>query len=297
MEKKIPSTPPSAMTVRFTVLMAVYHKDDPDKFDCALGSVFANTLLPDAVLVIADGPLTGALDAVLARHQIQQPTLQLHRLARNEGLAIALNEGLKLIETEWVARADSDDLNHPDRFAKQAAALAAANGTLDLLGSAIQEIDFDGTPLAVRYTVSNHDAICKFAARRNPFNHMTVWYRAALARQVGGYPNIHLKEDYGLWANMMQAGARCKNLPEILVDAVTGKEMYRRRGGFKYAAAEIQLQRHLMKAGLKSLLQATIDGIARAIVFLMPSAFRAFIYKYALRAKTPSPANRNESLP
>lgn len=297
MDRQPHSAPATALAERFTVLMAVYHKDDPDQFDRALASVFANSLAPDAVLIVADGPLTEALDAVLARHQAQEPTLKLHRLARNKGLAMALNEGLERIETEWVARADSDDLNRPDRFAKQATALAAADGTLDLLGCAVQEIDPDGTPLAVRRTVSGHDTIRRFAARRNPFNHMTVWYRAALARQVGGYPNIHLKEDYALWASMMRAGARCENLPEVLVDAVTGEEMYRRRGGLKYAVAEIRLQRHLRSVGLKSAVQATFDGLARAAVFLMPAALRAFIYKHALRESAPPRTHCDGGLP
>lgn len=87
---------------------------------------------------------------------------------------------------------------------------------------------------------------------------------------------------------MIQAGACCENLPEILVDALTGEDMYRRRGGLKYAVAEIRLQRHLYHTGLKSAVQATFDGLARGAVFLMPVALRAFIYRWALR-KSVSP--------
>jgi glycosyltransferase involved in cell wall biosynthesis len=266
--------------------MAVYHKDDPERFDAALSSVFANSQVPDAVLIIADGPLTPELDAVLSDQMTREDTLKLHRLAQNQGLAAALNAGLLLVETEWVVRADSDDYNHSDRFAKQAAALAMRNGSLDLLGSAIQEIDLDGKPLAIRQTVSGHDAIRSFAARRNPFNHMTVWYRAELARRVGGYPNVYLKEDYALWARMIQEGARCENLPEVLVTAAAGEDLYRRRGGGRYAAAELQLQIHLYNAGLKSISQAAFDGFARAVVFLMPATLRARIYKSMLRKRT-----------
>lgn len=267
----------------FSVLMAVYHRDSPELFHSALRSVFLNTLSPNAVLVVSDGPLTKNLDEVLVRFQSQEPKLTVIRLPENRGLASALNEGLKHIKTEWVARADSDDMNRLDRFAKQAETLFANDEKLDLFGSAIQEIGKDGTPLAIRRTVSGNDAIKLFAARRNPFNHMTVWYRAELARQVGGYPNIYLKEDYGLWASMILAGARCENLPEITVDAVTGEEMYRRRGGLKYAIAELHLQQHLYQCGLKSKAQSFFDGVARASAFLMPAVFRAIIYKHALR--------------
>ncbi len=68
---------------------------------------------------------------------------------------------------------------------------------------------------------------------------MTVWYRAELAQASSvAIPNVYLKEDYALWARMIQEGARCQNLPEVLVTAATGEDLYRRRGGGRYAAAE-----------------------------------------------------------
>ncbi|WP_174803436.1 glycosyltransferase [Martelella limonii] len=268
----------------FTVLMAVYHKDSPELFRNALESVFLNSLAPNAVLVVADGPLTPQLDDVLSDFGSREPTLGVVRLPANLGLANALNEGLKHVETEWVARADSDDRNHEDRFAKQAAALLAAGEELDIIGSAIREIDQDGTQLAVRRTVSGHDAIISYATRRSPFNHMTVWYRAAFAQKVGGYPDIFLKEDYGLWASMIQAGARCENLSDITVDAMTGREMYKRRGGLKYAIAEVKLQKHLAKCNVKPNYIAIIDGFVRASIFLMPASFRSVVYRRVLRS-------------
>lgn len=267
----------------FTVLMAVYGGDHPGRFARALDSVFDNSLLPDRMLLVVDGPVPEALETLIKTLQAAQPQVHVHWLPENRGLAAALNAGLRLVETEWVMRADSDDINRPERFARQAAAIGAASPPIDLLGGAIQEIDFDDTPLAVRRTVGGGEAIRNFARRRNPFNHMTVVYRTELARRVGGYPNIHLKEDYGLWASMLQAGARVENLTDILVDAVTGRDMYRRRGGKRYALAEIQLQRHLVRCGLKSAPLAIFHGLARAIVFLLPSAVRTQFYRHALR--------------
>lgn len=273
--------------VDFTVLLAVYHRDEPKQFDRALTSIFSNTLSPTSVLVIADGPLTEELDEVLACHAASQRTLRIHRLPVNGGLSKALNEGLSLVDTEWVARADADDINHSDRFLRQARLLASQEGNLDLMGGAISEVDREGRLLAVRRTPTSHCEIVRFAGRRNPFNHMTVWYRTELARKVGGYPDIHLKEDYALWAAMIKAGARCANLDEPLVDALTGQEMYRRRGGIRYALAEIELQRHLHATGLKSALLAFFDMCSRATVFLAPASVREIVYKSILRSNRP----------
>ncbi|MFC2970455.1 glycosyltransferase [Acidimangrovimonas pyrenivorans] len=274
---------PTGFEGGFTVLMAVYGGDDPERFARALESVFANSLPPDRMLLVVDGPVPEALERQIDRLQATQPCVRVHRLAENRGLAMALNAGLALVETEWVVRADSDDINRPDRFAKQAAAINAAPSPIDLLGGAIQEIDFDDTPLAVRRTAEGAESIRKFARKRNPFNHMTVAYRTALAREVGGYPNIHLKEDYGLWASLLQAGARVENLPDILVDAITGQDMYRRRGGTRYALAELHLQRHLVRCGLKPWPLAIAHGLARSLIFLLPAPARTQFYRLVLR--------------
>jgi hypothetical protein len=133
-----------------------------------------------------------------------------------------------------------------------------------------------------------HQEIVVYARYRNPFNHMTVAYRSRLARICGGYPQIHLKEDYALWASMIGAGAKTQNLPDPLVHATAGVDMYRRRGGLRYALAEINLQRHLVRCGLKGTTSAALHGLLRASVFLMPAVLRGWIYEKYLRVSHPS---------
>jgi glycosyltransferase involved in cell wall biosynthesis len=267
----------------FTVLMAVYHRDDPSLFDRALRSVYANSLNPDSFILVVDGPIPKALGEVIDGYR-SRSGFEVIRLPANVGLAGALNAGLELVRTTWVVRADADDYNVPDRFAVQAAALSRSEESVDLVGAAIQEVDACGTPLAVRRTVECHSDIVRYVAYRNPFNHMTVAYRTSVALRCGGYPSIHLKEDYGLWALMLASGARALNLADILVFATAGKDLYRRRGGWRYAVAEVSLQRLLVRSGLKSMWAAVFHGFARATVFLLPPAIRGFIYEKVLRS-------------
>lgn len=266
----------------FTILMAVYQGDDIALFEHAVQSVYKNTLLPDAFVLVIDGPIPEELEHTIKRYEAQHRIDVLH-LPSNVGLARALNAGLVRVRTKWVLRADADDYNVPDRFALQAE-LIQIDSSIELLGGAIQEVDPNGTQLAVRRTVEQHPDIRRYAAYRNPFNHMTVAYRTELALHCGGYPNIHLKEDYALWALMLASGARAHNLPDVLVRATAGREMYRRRGGLRYALAEIALQHHLVCTGLKSHPKALLHGLIRATVFLLPSVIRAWIYEKLLRA-------------
>ena len=265
----------------FTVLMAVYVKDDALLFERAVISVFDNELKPNAFILVVDGEVTDLLSFSIESLQARYGICVLY-LKNNSGLAFALNAGLELVTTEWIVRADADDINVGNRFSLQATFINK-NRDIDIFGGAIQEVDKLGKVLAVRSTPENHDQILKFVAYRNPFNHMTVACRTKFMKLCGGYPNIHLKEDYALWASILASGARAANMSDILVRATTGRDMYRRRGGIKYALAEVALQKHLIKVGLKSKYLAILHGIARSTVFILPSSIRGWIYEKILR--------------
>jgi glycosyltransferase involved in cell wall biosynthesis len=262
--------------------MAVYEKTPADLFARAIASVYENELKPDYMVLVVDGPISARLErqCIVAQRQYGAAVV---RLEANGGLAEALNFGLSHVRTEWVVRADADDYNLPQRFAR-ISELLDAHPELDLVGSALLELEWDGKPVGRRIVPLHHDQIRKFMIRRNPFNHQTVAFRRSIVKRLGGYPNIYLREDYGLWVTMIASGANCANLPEVLVHATAGRDMYTRRSGWRYACGERELQALMVSLGLKSRLRAALDGIARAGLFLSPSLVRRLIYMWALRA-------------
>lgn len=267
--------------LKFSVLMAVYFKDNPCLFANALNSICLQTELPDEVVLVEDGPLTSELSALIDSFRTKLNIVSV-KLSENKGLAVALNAGLKVVSNDIVYRADSDDVNRPDRFEKQ---LKFFLDDYDLVGGAIQEIDEAGVPIAVRSLPTDDVDIRKFLKFRNPFNHMSVAFRKDVVLACGGYPNIYLKEDYALWAKMLNYNARALNLKDVLVDATAGNGMYRRRGGWRYCLSEIELQKHLLRCGVKNLFEAVFTGVIRSSVFLVPAYLRGFIYERFLRNK------------
>jgi glycosyltransferase involved in cell wall biosynthesis len=264
----------------FCVLMCVYVRDDARLLSRALDSIFTNTLQPDQVVVVQDGPVTPCLENVLKKFSSKK--MEIVALPKNIGFARALNEGLKNVRTHWIMRADADDINLPTRFSRTMGFLRE-NADVAIVGSQILEIDSDGVPQSIRYVPVNHDDIKEFLRRRNPFNHMSVAFRRSVVLSVGGYPELSLREDYGLWALTISRGAKCANLTDVLVHATAGNEMYRRRGGMSYSLGEIQLQHLLYHLGIKGGFSAILHGIMRALVFLSPTAFRGWMYKNYLR--------------
>jgi len=270
----------------FTVLMSVYRGSDAELFERAVESVYLNSVLPDDFVLVVDGPISPALERVIHRCTNAR-AIRTVRLPENVGLANALSHGLRLVRTTWVVRADADDLNMPHRFERQAEAVKRTPSQVDLIGGAIVEVDKTGAALAVRDVPLAHEAIVGRLQTRNPFNHMTVAFRTASVLEAGGYPNIVLKEDYGLWATMIARGARCANLGDVLVTATTGRDMYRRRGGFRHARSEWDLQVHLYRLGHKSFAAAVAHGLLRAAVAFLPARLRGWLYERHLRQQPP----------
>lgn len=266
----------------FCVLMALYRGDKPFLFEKAVHSVFANTLVPSQFIIVIDGPIPEELESLIFELSRGYPLIEFIRLPSNVGLANALNVGLQAVKYDWVVRADSDDINLPQRFESLAIKLQG-QPQLQLLGSAILEVDEGGKPLTVREVPCAEQEIRQFAKTRNPFNHMSVAYRLDAAIACGGYPTIFLKEDYGLWCLFLAKKLPVANVKEILVHATAGIGMFRRRGGWAYAKSEWQMQDLLVQSGLKGGMRAVIDGVLRATFFLMPANVRGFLYAHLLR--------------
>lgn len=268
--------------VAFTVLMPVYDRDDIDRlFIRAIDSVYRNTVLPHHFILIVDGPVRESLRLKIVNVEALYK-IEVLWLPNNVGIANALNIGLNKVKTEWVVRADADDYNLPNRFKVQVNFMQQG---YDLIGSAIQEVDIKGENIAIKKPPLKHDALKRFARYRNPFNHMTAAFRASFARNCGGYPNIYLKEDYALWALMIKNGAKLANSPLVLVKATAGRDMYKRRGGLLYAKSEIELQKHLVRCGIKSYYAAMYHGGLRSLVYLLPGFIRGLIYESVLRSR------------
>jgi glycosyltransferase involved in cell wall biosynthesis len=272
----------------FSVLMAVYRGDQAELFCSAVISVMSNDLLPNQFLIVIDGPLSNLLEDAVIRLNSEYPLIQFIRLPENKGLAQALNVGLREVKYSWVVRADADDINLPMRFSTLAKTVFE-NPKLQLLGSAILEVDQDNKPVAIRDVPCSEDEIRRFVKLRCPFNHMSTAYRLDAVLACGGYPDIYLKEDYGLWCHFLALHFQVMNVKDVLVHASAGINMYQRRGGWRYAQSEWKIQVLLINSDLKSIFRGFIDGLLRTGFFLLPAELRGFIYIKLLRSSYRKP--------
>jgi Glycosyltransferases, probably involved in cell wall biogenesis len=271
------------MKDNYTVLMSVYWKDRPEWLRESLDSIFSQTLRPKEVVLVEDGALGDELESVIMFYKEKYDFTKVIKIEQNVGLGRALNEGLKYCSNDIVARMDSDDIAMPERMARQLEVFDRCSD-IDVVSCWIDE--FMGSKSNIVSTKSlpeNHEAIEKYAKRRCPVNHPAVMFRKSAVMAAGGYKHFRLFEDYYLWARMLVNGSKFYNIQEPLLWFRVSPEMYKRRGGIRYAIDEIKFQQELYRIGFIGFGDKLYNIGVRSVVRLIPNGLRAFFYKKVLR--------------
>jgi glycosyltransferase involved in cell wall biosynthesis len=203
---------------KYSVLMSVYFKEIPEYFIQSIESMLNQSIVPDEIVIVKDGPLTSELEDVIKYYGNYKPELfKFVTLEKNMGLGLALNEGLKQCKNELVARMDTDDISVVNRCELQLIEFEL-NPNLILIGAQTLEFENDIKNVWSSRTVpiSNKDII-KFSKRRSPFNHPTVMFKKTPVLIIGGYSGLSRKEDLDLFIRIIIEGYECKNLNQFLL--------------------------------------------------------------------------------
>ena len=304
--------------MEYSVLMSVYQKENATYFRESIESMLTQSVMPSDFVLVCDGPLTQALDAVIVQYAGRETVdadgkrrklFQILRLPENVGLGRALNEGLKACRYDIVARMDSDDISLSDRCEKQLKTLTGQK--LDVVSGALVEFSDAGRKTQSACASDTHarrgsgsgvtgevpgntsdgrkrvlpqsqEEILRFARRRNPFNHPCVMYRKSSVQKAGGYVHCEGFEDYHLWVRMLQSGMRGANLPDVILRMrVSG--MYERRGGLHYAGNIIRFRFYLWRTGFCSFGDFLYAVVGHVGVSLLPNRLRQLFYDKMLR--------------
>lgn len=269
------------MKGNFSVLMSIYIKEKVDFFRLAIDSVFNQTIRPSEVVLVEDGLLTEELELVIEEYTNKYSEIKIVKLPKNVGLGNALNEGLKYCSYELVARMDTDDICKPDRFERQLSVFSEYP-EVDVCSSWIDEfIDDIGNVVSQRKLPEFNDEIVKYSKSRCPVNHPTVMYRKSKVEFVGGYQDF--PEDSFLWVKLILNKAVFYNIQESLLFFRTSSDMYKRRGGWKYAKSDMKSQIKFYQMGFINVIELIRNLVIRSIVRLMPNSFRTWFYSKCLR--------------
>ena len=269
---------------RFSVLLSLYSEENVDSLYQSLSSIFTQSVFPNEVVLVKDGPLTSALEQIVEEFEMKySDVLKIISLSSNRGLGNALNEGLKHCSYDLVARMDADDIAKYDRFEKELTVFEK-NADIDICSAWIDEFETDlSSIISTRKLPEIHADILAYARKRKPINHPVVMFRKSAVLQAGGYKHFPLFEDYYLWIRMLMNGAKFYNIQESLLYFRFSPEMFKRRGGWKYAMDELRFQRMMKQEHFISTFEFLRNVAIRFSTRIVPNSWRTFIYKKMLR--------------
>ncbi len=275
---------------RFSVIMSIYKSDVPELLRVALDSLLQQTLLPNEIVIVGDGPVPHQLEAevesVKCKVKNEKLPIEVTYLPQehNRGLGEAMRIAVEAAKHDYVARMDSDDICLPDRFEKQMRCFEE-DPELSLVGGMITEFDGEPENIIAKRVLPLEDADIKRMMRgRCAVNHVTVIFKKADLLKSGNYQPYWLQEDQYLWARMMEHGCKFRNIPDVVVNVRSGKDQIARRSGWRFYKSVVRVFWYMYRHGLISfpyfLYICTVRGIVQV---LMPNRIRTWIYLHLLR--------------
>lgn len=271
--------------IKFSVSMCVYGGDNAEWFKASVESVLNQTLVPNEIVLVVDGPVPDDLNAVILKLE-ENDIFTVIRLETNQGHGIARKTGLDNCTNELVAIMDADDICTRNRFEKQIEAFHNYPDS-DIVGGMITEfIDTPDNVVGKRIVPLEDSEIKEYMQRRCPMNLVTVMFKKTSIEKVGGFIDWYCEEDYYLWLRMALAKMKFRNVDDVLVNVRVGKEMYQRRGGVKYFKSEAKLQKYMLDNKIIGFPRYLINVTERLILqVLMPNKMRSFIFQKLARSK------------
>jgi glycosyltransferase involved in cell wall biosynthesis len=267
-----------------SVLMSTYCKEKPEYLDEAMRSIWTDQVRkPDEIILVEDGPLTDELYAVIHnwKNLIGDAFVIVEKSA-NQGLALALNDGIAVAKGDLIARMDSDDISLPNRFRLQEEYMNN-HEDVDILGGAIQEFNDEGTLNNVRIYPATMDEVLKTMYRVAPVAHPTAMFRKSFFDSGFRYcSRYHICEDVTMWYDAAEKKRIINNLPEVILHFRRNDSMMNRRSREK-AWSEFLAYNDGIKRVYGLFSYKHIFSLLRMIFRLLPSGAIRAIYNSKFR--------------
>lgn len=266
---------------KYSVLLTVYIKVKAEYLKLSIKSMLNQTVKPDQIVIVYDGPVTEDVNTVVLDYSHSNEGLfEIVKLPKNQGLAVALNAGLKICRNELIARMDSDDYSKPHRCETQLREFAQ-DKELALLGSNTQH--FKDSPFEPDEKYSNQpldlDSIKEKIRRNSAFSHPTVMFRKSAVLDCGGYdPILRRSQDHDLFSKMIYKGYVCRNVKDALVLFRADEDCKLRNRNTESCKARIIIQKRLRSRNQCSLVDFLYVYIGVLAVKYMPRFLYIFLY-------------------
>lgn len=213
--------------------MSVYQAEKGSRLDRGIKSVWTDQeLKPDQIVLVEDGLLNDGMYQVIEKwREVIGSKLVVIKNEGNIGLTKSLNRGIEYVNSQLVARMDSDDESMPERFMLQHQYFIE-HPEVDIIGGSMEMVDENGHTKYIRHYPLTHMEICRKMPKVCPFGHPAVMMKTSVFKETGLRYDERYKngQDIALWFTAMAAGCRFGNVPEVVLRFSESRDSYKRRG-------------------------------------------------------------------
>ena len=205
------------MTLNVSILMPVFNAEET-LAEC-LDSIFLQTLQNFEIVAVNDFSTDRSVEIMRSYDDSRIHVVD----NQNKGIVSALNSGLKLCRSDFVARMDADDVMYAQRLEKQFDVLS---NKPDITLCATQARKFPEEIIRAGYieyirwqnACLTRQDIQNQIYIESPFAHPSVMFRKSRVTELGAYRDGEFPEDYELWLRLFHAGESMMKLDEVLID-------------------------------------------------------------------------------
>lgn len=261
--------------------MAVYREDRLKWVRQATRSILKQSYRSFVFVVVIDGEIPDDIASYLREQAGDDPRMILMQSKHNVGLSQCMNyiiDWATPYAPDYFFRMDADDISLSQRLDKQIA-FFRRHPEVDILGTALVEINEHGKRVGKRKLPLTHSEIVRFLPKRCSMNHPTVAMRFRVFETGHRYrASLRNTQDYFLWIELAGAGFIFTNLADKLLQFRRVNDFYKRRGLSKSInefKARLYAMRHLHKIRIGNIIYA----LAVLTLRLMPSRILKLAYK------------------
>ncbi|WNR43512.1 glycosyltransferase [Paenibacillus roseipurpureus] len=199
---------------KISVIMGVYNCKSFDALEASVTSIINQTFNDWEFIICNDGSTNETLE-VLKNIEEKDGRIKVITYKKNQGLAYALNECIKVSAGDFIARQDDDDVSDIHRFEKEMKYFES-HPDISIVGCTASVFDTNGT--WGKFSVPANPKPKDFFWN-SPFIHPSVIIKKADLQKAGCYrisKETRRCEDYDLFMTMYSLGMRGHNIQEEL---------------------------------------------------------------------------------
>lgn len=183
---------------KITVFIAAYN--EANFIEKSISSILNQTFSDFEIIIVNDGSTD---DTVAVIEGFTDSRIKLLHNDGNKGIVYTRNRLLELAKGEFIAVLDSDDIACPERLELQYNFLSS-NPQIALCGGHAEIIDEFGVKTGKKFIEPTDDTVDMFMLFGNPFVNSTTMFRTSVFRELKGYNNYFISEDFDLFMRISE---------------------------------------------------------------------------------------------